>query len=350
LASGPFFIIICNMKKRIFPTLIALSALSVSASAAFYSITGLSKLFAGASLEVMIMAGSLELAKLVIASLLYQYWDKLNKLLKIYLTIATFILILITSAGIYGFLSSAYQDVANKSHIAEREIGVYELKKQRLEESLIDYNLEKDRLTQDISQLRSSLSTGITTQYVDKKTGQLVTTTSTTNKKLFESQLNSALETKSIVDNKVISLNDSITSLDIKILDMNSSFDGANELGPLKYLSNITGKSMDSIINWFLLIIVFVFDPLAICLVIAANFAFKQLQSIPLNTPQPQQINENPPLATPTPPPAPPIIINEPTQVTPNTFNSNFLPWKKNKPIQETKKSSNNDENTIRYM
>ena len=97
------------MKKYLFPTLIAFSALAVSATAAFYSVTGLSKLFIGASFAVIIMAASLELAKLVIASYLYQYWTKTNILLKTYLTIAVFVLILITSAGIYGFLSSAYE-------------------------------------------------------------------------------------------------------------------------------------------------------------------------------------------------------------------------------------------------
>ena len=75
------------MKERIFPFVIALSALSVSASAAFYSVFGLSKLFAGASTEVIIMAGALEVAKLVIASLLYQYWDTINKILRTYFVV-----------------------------------------------------------------------------------------------------------------------------------------------------------------------------------------------------------------------------------------------------------------------
>ena len=98
-----------SIKKGMFPFLVGFSALSVSGSAAFYSVFGLSKLFAGASTEVIIMAGSLEIAKLVTASLLYQYWDTINKALKYYLTLAVIILILITSMGIYGFLSSAYQ-------------------------------------------------------------------------------------------------------------------------------------------------------------------------------------------------------------------------------------------------
>ena len=96
------------MKKQILPLFIALSALSVSGSAAFYSVSGLSKLFAGASFEVIIMASSLEVSKLVIASLLYQYWDTINKFLRTYLVTAAIILVLITSMGIYGFLSAAY--------------------------------------------------------------------------------------------------------------------------------------------------------------------------------------------------------------------------------------------------
>ncbi len=102
------------MKQKIFPFLIAFSALSVSASAAFYSISGLSKLFAGASLQVIIMASSLEVAKLVIASLLYQYWNSINKALRTYLVTAAVVLVLITSMGIYGYLSNAYQSTANK--------------------------------------------------------------------------------------------------------------------------------------------------------------------------------------------------------------------------------------------
>ena len=86
-----------KIQERTLPFIIAISALSVSASAAFYSVSGLSKLFAGASLEVIIMAGSLEVAKLVTASLLYQYWDTINKTLRTYLTTATVILVLITN-------------------------------------------------------------------------------------------------------------------------------------------------------------------------------------------------------------------------------------------------------------
>ena len=182
-----------SIKARIFPTLIALSALSVSLSAAFYSVTGLSKLFAGASIQVIIMAGSLEAAKLIIASLLYQYWDKLNKLLKFYLTIATVILVFITSAGIYGYLSAAYQETATQAGVVDKKIAVYELKKERFEENREIYLEEKKIIGKDIAELRKSLSSGTTIQYKDKETGQIITTSSRATRKAFEKQLDIAL-------------------------------------------------------------------------------------------------------------------------------------------------------------
>jgi hypothetical protein len=258
-----------NLKSKIFPFLIAFSALSVSASAAFYSVSGLSKLFAGASLEVIIMASSLEIAKLVIASLLYQYWDVINKGLRAYLTIAAGVLILITSAGIYGFLSAAYQETANKEGIVTQQIEALETKKALYEETRD--NLLADRKSNN--ELRGTLSKGSTTQYTDKK-GNLVVRTNNAAIRNLES---TAKENEKLAT-KLDIVNDSIFALETKILETQVNSETTSELGPLKYLSGLTGIEMDRIINWLLLIIIFVFDPLAIALVIAANFAFSQLQ------------------------------------------------------------------------
>ena len=261
-----------KIKERIFPFLIALSALSISASAAFYSVTGLSMLFAGASVAVLIMASSLEVAKLVIASLLYQYWNKLNKILRIYLTIATVVLMLLTSAGIYGYLSNAYQTTANQSSIVDQKIQTLETKKGLYKDTRDNILKEK----QSIAELKGTLSTGSTTQSTDKL-GNLVIRS---NKANIE-QLKSANQSDEKLTVKLDITNDSIFSLENKILEVKTTSKAANELGPLKYLSNLTGQPMDKIINWFLLVIIFVFDPLAIALVIAANFAFSQLRRTP---------------------------------------------------------------------
>jgi len=266
-----------EIRKRIFPSIIALSALSVSASAAFYSVSGLSKLFAGASFEVIVMASSLEIAKLVIASLLYQYWGKLNRLLKIYLTIAAVVLVVITSAGIYGFLSAAYQETATKSEIVDSEIGVLELKKKRFEENRTFYVEEKTQLDQSINELRKGLSNNVV-QYRDNQTGQIITTTSSSNRKALQTELNNAITRRDNISIQLESVTDSISNLEVRILQTESGADLASELGPLKYLSELTGKPMNQIINILLLVIIFVFDPLAISLVIAANFAFSQLR------------------------------------------------------------------------
>ena len=258
-----------NLKNKIFPLLIAFSALSVSASAAFYSVSGLSKLFAGASLEVIIMASSLEIAKLVIASLLYQYWDVINKGLRAYLTIAAGVLILITSAGIYGFLSAAYQETANKESMVEKQIMALETKKSLYEETRD--NLLADRKSNN--ELRGTLSKGSTTQYTDKN-GNLVVRTNNSAIRNIES---TAKENEKLAA-KLDVINDSIFSLENQIVETRINSDAASELGPLKYLSELTGVEMNRIINWLLLVIIFVFDPLAIALVIAANFAFVQLR------------------------------------------------------------------------
>jgi hypothetical protein len=268
-----------KIKERIFPFLIALSALSVSASAAFYSVSGLSKLFAGASLEVIIMASSLEVAKLVIASLLYQYWDKLNNTLKVYLTIACTVLILITSMGIYGFLSSAYQETANKDGAVTQQVTALETKKGLYEQNRDNILKEK----QSLAELKGTLSKGSTTQYTDKK-GNLVVRSNNATIRNIEAA-NRSDEKLSI---KLDVVNDSIFSLENKILEIKTNGDAASELGPLKYLSELTGVEMNRIINWLLLVIIFVFDPLAIALVIAANFAFSQLRK----SPKPYELTE----------------------------------------------------------
>ena len=264
-------------QKFTFPTIIALSALSVSASAAFYSVTGLSKLFAGASFEVLVMAGSLEIAKLVIASLLYQYWTELNRLLKIYLTIAAAVLVMITSAGIYGFLSAAYQETASRAGVIDKQIELLEVKKNRFDESRTYYLSEKKSLDESISELRQGLSNNVI-QYRDRETGQILTTTSSSTRIALQKELEQAISSRDGISKKLETVTDSITSLEIKMLDVENNSDVASELGPLKYISELTGTPMAKVVNILMLVIIFVFDPLAVSLVIAANFAFARLK------------------------------------------------------------------------
>ena len=265
-----------KIQERIFPFIIALSALSVSSSAAFYSISGLSKLFAGAAFAVIVMAASLEVAKLVIASLLYQYRKVLPKLLKIYLSIACFILILITSMGIYGFLSAAYQETSAKAGSIDSQIALIETRRDNTKEQLNVYTGEKESINKAVADLRSGLANNVI-QYTNAE-GILITTTSSSTRRALEKQLDQAIDRQTTINSRVDNLNTKLFEYETEIVEVSTNNDIAGELGPLKYLSGLTGIPMDQIINYLLLTIIFVFDPLAIALVIAANFAFARLR------------------------------------------------------------------------
>ena len=262
-----------RIKKNIFPSIIALSALSVSASAAFYSVSGLSKLFAGATFEVIIMAGSLEVAKLVIASLLYQYWDTINKYLRTYLTIAAVILVLITSMGIYGFLSAAYQETYQKLIVNENQIEFLENKAKFYEDDVARYDVELERISDNINILSNAKASSIQVRDTTSSTG-FRQTISTTELRLSQNRINAEEENRKDVNSKRTVAADSLQTIKLDILALQNNSDTVGELGPLQYLSGLTGTPMDRIINILLLVIIFVFDPLAISLVIAANFAF----------------------------------------------------------------------------
>ena len=266
------------MKKRLFPFIIAFSALSVSVSAAFYSVFGLSRLFAGASTEVIIMAGTLEFAKLVVASLLYQYWNIINKWLRAYLISAVFILMVITSGGIYGFLSGAFEETNTQSQFLEKQVEIQTSKKTIFEEKKEDFILEKTALVKSISDLRISLSNPTQVSYYSEDAGQVITTTSSSTRKALQKELNKTISERDTISQQINAVTDSIAVFDVKILDQQISNESARELGPLKYMAELTGKPMEQIVNWFMLLIIFVFDPLAIAMVVAANMAFSQIK------------------------------------------------------------------------
>ena len=263
------------LKERTFPLLIAFSALSVSLSAAFYSVSGLSKLFAGAAFAVIVMAASLEIAKLVIASLLYQYRKTLPKLLKWYLSMACVVLILITSMGIYGFLSAAYQETYLKLSTIENQKGFIQQKVDFYQNDVTRYDTEIERISSNISTLSNAKASTIQVRDTSVS-GGFRQTISTTELRMAQSRINIEEENRKLAQSKRTIASDSLQKFQLQVLELDNNNEVAGELGPLQYLSGLTGYSMDIIINWLLLIIIFVFDPLAISLVIAANFAFDQ--------------------------------------------------------------------------
>jgi hypothetical protein len=263
------------MKEKFLPWFLLFCALGLSGTAAYYSVVGLSVVFVGVALPVIIMGSFLEVSKIAIATYLHDKWKETYGVLKIYLTIALITLSLITSLGIYGLLSTGFQGNIAKLEINEKQVKNVEVKKKRFEEIKTELTKEKTTLDGDITKLRDGLSNNTTTQSVDRKTGQLITKENNNNRKSFEGQLKEAQTRRDTISKKIDSFNDSITKLDVDILNMESKEIGAGELGAIKYLSEVLGWDVKRTANLFILILIFVFDPLAITLVIATNQAFK---------------------------------------------------------------------------
>ena len=264
------------MKEKFLPWFLLFCALGLSGTAAYYSVVGLSVVFVGVALPVIIMGSFLEISKIAIATYLHDKWKETYRVLKIYLTIALITLSLITSLGIYGLLSTGFQGNIAKLEINNKKIKNIEVKKNRFDEIKVEHQKEKDVLDKDISKLRDGLSNNTTTQTVDRRTGQLITKANNANRKSFEDQLKLTTENRDKVSTRIDAMNDSITKLDIDILNMESAELEESELGSIKYISELSGWDVKKVANLFILLLIFVFDPLAITLVIATNQAFKK--------------------------------------------------------------------------
>ena len=263
------------MNKKFLPWFLLFCAIGLSGTAAYYSVIGLSIIFSAVAIPVIIMGSFLEISKIAIATYLHDKWKETYGVLKIYLTTALVTLSVLTSVGIYGLLSTGFQKNIAGLEINNKKIENIEVKKTRFNEIKSEYQKEKEVLDKDITNLRNALSTNTTTQYVDRRTGQVVTQANGGNRKAFEGQLKIAQTNRDTLSKKIEGFNDSITKLDLEILDLTSSEIESGELGAIKYLSEITGWDVKKTANFFILTLIFVFDPLAIALVISTNQAFK---------------------------------------------------------------------------
>jgi len=226
-----------------FSTLIGISALLVAGSAAFFSVFGLSRLFSGAFFSVIIMAGSLEFAKLVAASFLYRYWNDINRILKVYLMIGVGTLVLITSAGIFGYLSNAYQGATIGF---EKQSTLLLSLEERLEQLEEDKVFLKEELEEQVSDLPENYRTA--------------------RRKLRE-DYNPQIQQ---VNQDILNLKTEISDLEIQLVETGV------DVGPAIYLAKSFNTDVDSVVKFFIFILIFVFDPLALSMVLAWNISLKE--------------------------------------------------------------------------
>ncbi len=222
---------------------IGLSALLIAGSAAAFSVYGLAKLFSGAFLSVVVMAGSLELGKLVTASFLYRYWNMINWFQKLYMTIATIVLVFITSAGIFGYLSNAYQGATLEFEKQSTELLTIEERIEQLDE---DKDFLKEELEVAISELPDNYITA---------------------KRNLREEYNPQITQ---INQELLEYKTRRADLEIELVSTGV------DVGPAIYLARTFGTDIDTVVKFFIFILIFVFDPLAVMLVIAYNQALLQ--------------------------------------------------------------------------
>jgi len=260
------------MKNKFFINLLLLTALVVAGVAAYFSVFGLSKLFAGAMLAAIIMASSLELGKLILSSYLYRLWDSISKFRRVYGVIAVGVLMLITSVGIYGFLSNAFESTSiqveqldSKLEIVDTRIGSKEQEKGRYVQLIVDKQDRINTLTNLRKQQEVRLDSLLANEHWINASR---TTTSIQNADNEIGKLYSEIDGLNV---KLDSTNSNIIGLKTERLNHNVTSDLTGEVGPLRYISRLLNTSMDRVVNWIILLLIFVFDPLAIYLILSYN-------------------------------------------------------------------------------
>jgi hypothetical protein len=252
-----------------FSLILGFAALLVASCAAYFSIQGLASLYAGQFLAVCIMAGSLEFGKLIAASYLDRYWKDINFLLKFYLVLAVLVLMGITSLGIFGFLTSAFQQSHVKIEIIDSQKEILNSKKLNILNEIQNLNnrievLNQARLSQEkrLPELSKKAASPI---YEDiKKSGEEI----------------------KIIQNRNETLTENLKTIDDEILSLKEKESKSTDIGTLKFISEILNIKLELLVKWLTLIIVLVFDPLAVSLVLAYNNISKNKKNFELEEPQ----------------------------------------------------------------
>lgn len=244
----------------LFTLLLGLSALFVAGSAAYFSVLGIATLFAGSYYQVIIMAGSLEFGKLVATSFLYRYWNSTPKILRSYLIIAVVMLMGITSLGIFGYLSAAYQVNSGKFDQIDGKIELVENQKTALDQEI---NLNAKRL-ETLNEIRVAQEQRV------KEAG---------NYKTPREQAYSAIDKASSeikeINGNTQKLREEKFKKDEEIILLKQEIGKAKDIGTFKFVADLVNRPIDTIVMAFIAVLICVFDPLAVSLVLAFNVATK---------------------------------------------------------------------------
>jgi hypothetical protein len=226
----------------IFIAILILSTLAIAGCAAFFSVYGLATIFEGAFIPVILMGSALEAGKLIATSFLYRYWNTTTWLLKTYLTTAVIILMLITSVGIYGFLSNAHQKETLPLQQIEQQVSSLNAEKQSGQDRLKQIDDQIANLPDDYVSGRNKLSAQFKTERarIDKRQTEITAQLYEMNSKLIQQRVHT---------------------------------------GPIVFIAKALGKEVDNATSYMILLIIFAFDPLAVALTLGVNVALTEYKN-----------------------------------------------------------------------
>jgi len=267
--------------KKIFSlsTLALITALTLSGIAAWYSVVGLTAIFAAAVIPIIIMGASLEIAKVVTTVWLHRYWDKCRWLMKTYLTGAVIVLALVTSMGIFGFLSKAHMDQGIPTGDVAAQIQLFD-DKIAIQKELIASereNIEAARKT--LNQMDEQLTARLTRGDQESEAGVERAVQIRAQQRRERNALNAEI---AAAQKRIEASNAEIQKINIEKAPIASKYRQIEaEVGPIKYIAaliygdNPDTATLERAVRWVIILLIFVFDPLALMLVIAAISSYK---------------------------------------------------------------------------
>lgn len=251
--------------------LVIITSLLIAGCAAYFSVYGIGLLFSGAIISSMIMATSLELGKLVSTSWLFRNWYKINNLMKIYMVLAVLVLMGITSLGIFGFLTAAFQKSSLETELSVTKISTLESQKSQEKIQLENTKQNIDKLFKLRSGQENRLTEILTNTLVARNPIQLQNIQTQIGEQI--ESINKQMEDENV---RIKTYEDKITTIDQQIFDLKISNSQKKDITTFKFVADEFDTSIQTIVKWFIVILITVFDPLAVVLLLAYNVSKKE--------------------------------------------------------------------------
>lgn len=253
-------------QEKWFQYILGFSALFIAAIAGFFSIMGIGLLFSGAAISAMVMATSLEIGKVVGISFLYRYWNKTTKFLRVYLAAAILLLVAITSLGVFGWLSSAYQSSSLQYEMSQQQVATLTVQKNSIGSQL---ELSKNRI-ESLSKIRNDQEVRMN----EALNSPILSRNPTALRQVQDQNVSLIKQTDDDIKESTLTYNKFVgesMEMDKKIFTIKSDTGKTKDIITFKFVSEAFGLELNSTVKWFIILIIIVFDPLAVCLILAYN-------------------------------------------------------------------------------